>query len=138
MNASCKSLCDAFANAIVKRDFERAHSLLAPWLKQTMNPSEIQRMVDAENEGLEHQPHSWNAWDVMLELGDLQPDPYGPPSRPIPNQITQKNFKGWLQIQFAPESSVHDVQNVCYDIWLAAVEHDDSLLVGYFEAWETT
>jgi hypothetical protein len=74
---------------------------------------------------------------AIVGLEDLrEPDPYGPPSAALPDEITPLNFRRWLNIQLAPEPSVHEEQNVCYDVWLAAVDHDGALRVGYFEAWE--
>jgi hypothetical protein len=139
MDAECKSLCDAMARSIVARDFDGAHAPLAPWLRSSVIPSEIQRMLDAQNEGLTHPPHSWTVGEGVVDLDELRrPDPYGPPSSALPDQITPANFKGWLHIQFAPEPSVHEEQNVCYDVWLVAVEHEGSCLASYFEAWEAT
>ena len=139
METKCEDLCNALAKCIVARDFRGAHSLLVPWYRSTVTPSEIERMVDAQNEGLAHPPHSWTVGEGMVDLDDLRtPDPYGPPSRALPDQITPANFKGWLHIQFAPKPSFHEEQNVCYDLWLVAVEHEGSSMVGYFEAWEAT
>jgi hypothetical protein len=139
MDAACGNLCDALARAIVERDFESARALLAPWLLATTTASAIQHAVDAQNEGLAHPPHSWTVDEGIVGLDDLrEPDPYGPPSTALPDEITPVNFRGWFNIQFAPEPSVHEEQNVCYDVWLAAVEHDGALRVGHFEAWEAT
>ena len=38
----------------------------------------------------------------------------------------------------APAEDVHEEQNVCYDVWLLAVEHDGALRIGYFEPWEAS
>ena len=139
MNTDTKSLCEAFARSIVERDFDGVYALLAPWLRATTSPSEIQRVLDAQNEGLAHPPHSWTTGEGLADLEELRtPDPYGPPSVALPDEITPAKFRGWLYVQFAPEPSVHDEQNVCYDVWLVAVEHDGSLQVGYFEPWEPT
>lgn len=139
MDSDCKALCDAFAQAIVERDFEEAHALLAPWLRSALSPGQIEQLVDAQNEGLQHRPASWQADEGVAGLDELRrPDPYGPPTRALPGEITRANFKGWLSIQLVPDSGVHEEQNVCYDVWLAAVDVEGSCLVGYFEPWEAT
>src|SRR5262245_14313150 len=127
------------ARCIVERDFAGAHALLAPWLRRTLSPSEIERRVDAKSEGLEHAPHAWSVDEGRVDLYDLrQSGDYGPPSDPLADEITGANFRGWLCIQFVPEPAVQDDQNVCYDLWLVAVEHHGRLCVGYLEAWEAT
>lgn len=45
METKCENLCNALAQCIVARDFKGAHSLLAPWYRSTIMPSEIERMV---------------------------------------------------------------------------------------------
>jgi len=139
MDEPCKTLCDAFARSLVERDFRAAHALLAPWLRPATSPAEIERALDAQLEGLAHPPRSWSVDEGIVGLDDLRtPDPYGPPSAPLPDAITAQNFRGWLSIQLAPEPNVHEEQNVCCDVWLVAVECEGSLLVGYFEPWEAS
>ena len=139
MESRCKDLCNKLAKCIVTRDFDGAHALLAPWLRSTLSPSAIERMVDAQNEGLVYPPLAWSLGEGILDLEDLRtPDPYGPPSQAISEEIQNENFRGWLHIQFVPDPAVHDEQNVCYDLWLAAVELEGKIVVGYLEAAEAT
>ncbi|RIL05772.1 MAG: hypothetical protein DCC71_09140 [Proteobacteria bacterium] len=139
MDAKCRALCETLARAIVARDFAAAHALFAPWLRSALSPAEIQAAVDAQSEGLAHPPRSWTLDEGVVGLDELRtPDPYGPPSSPLSDRITHDDFRGWLQIQFAPDPSVHDEQNVCFDVWLVAVEHEGTFLVGYFEPSEAT
>jgi len=139
LNPACQALCDALGARLVARDFEGVHALLAPWLQSATSPAELRDAIDAAGEGLAHPPRSWTADEGLVGLEDLRkPDPYGPPSRPLPAEITPGNFRGWLSIQLAPEAAVHEEQNVCFDVWLVAVEHEGSLRVGYLEPWEAT
>jgi hypothetical protein len=102
MDSKCRELCDTLAKHIVDRDFERAHALLAPWLRATTQPSDIERMVDEAGDGLPS-PSEWTLDMGLLEVDDLRkPDPYGPPSKPVGNEISKENYRGWLCIQFAP------------------------------------
>jgi len=139
MDKQCVDLCEKLAGCIVRRDFNGAHALLAPWLRSALSPAAIEKMIDAANEGLTHPPQSWTIDEGLGELDDLRtPDSYGPPTQHISSEITNENFRGWLNIQFAPEPSVHDEQNVCYDLWLIAVEQKGAVLAGYLEAAEAT
>ena len=124
MDDKSKALCDAMARHIVDRNFDGAHSLLAPWLRSTLKPSDIQRMVDDAAEGLPA-PGQWTVDEGFLEVDDLRtPDPYGPPSNAVSNEVTKDNYGGWLCIQFTPGEPAEDGPNVCFDLWLAAVERD--------------
>jgi hypothetical protein len=137
MNTQCEHLCNQLAQCIVERDFGRAQTLLAPWLHESHSSASLQQMVDALSEGLAHPPHRWTVDEGMAGLDDLRkPDGYGPPSHALSEEITAENFRGWLSIQLVPAPSVHEEQNVCYDLWLAVVEHHGAMLAGYLEAAE--
>jgi hypothetical protein len=139
MDSDCKELCDALGRAIVGRDFAAVHALLAPWLRAALGPGEIERLLDAQSEGLAHPPASWVAGEGLADLEELRrPDPFGPPTQALPPEITPASFRGWLHVQLVPDPAVHEEQNVCYDVWLVAVEHEGSCLVGYLEPWEAT
>ena len=138
MDEKCKALCDSMAKCIADRDFNGAHSLLAPWSRATTSADEIQRMVDDAGEGL-LPPREWSLDEGMLELDDLRkPDPLGPPSKGLPKEVSAQNYRGWLCIQFRPKPTDGEDQNICFDVWLAAVEHDGIYRVGYIEAWEAS
>ena len=137
MDTKAQAMCDALARHIVDRRFEDAHRLLSPWLRDTMTADDLQRMIDAANEGLPA-PRAWTIDEGFLGVDDLrEADPYGPPSEPVSPNVTAENFRGWLCIQFKPEPSGDDA-NVCFDLWLAAVEERGICLAGYVEAAEAS
>lgn len=137
MDRECTDLCEKLARSIVARDYNGVHALLAPWLQAQLSPSDIQRMIDAASEGLEHPARSWTLDEGMVGLEELrEPDGYGPPSQSISREINANNYRGWLSILFEPDPSVHEEQNVCFELWLAAVEHNGVLKAGYLEAVE--
>lgn len=137
MSKSAEELCNALGKFIVDRDFAGAYTLLAPWYRPALSAAEIERMVDAQNEGLEHPPHSWTVGEGMVGLEELRkPDPYGPPTKALPKQITDDNFRAWMQVQFAPDPSVHEVQNINYDVWVIVIENGGDFQIGYLEAGE--
>lgn len=139
MNDQCEALCEQLARCIVEKDFDGVHALLAPWLRDSISPTQIREMVDTVSEGLAHPPHTWTIDEGMAELADLRkPDGYGPPSQGISTEITDGNFRGWLSILFAPEPSVYEEQNVCYELWVVAIEHNGRVLAGYLEAAEAS
>jgi hypothetical protein len=134
-----QALCDAVGQAIVARDLAAVHALFAPWLQTALTPDAIGAQLDAQMAGLAHPPASWSADEGLAELADLRtPDGYSPPTTGLPREITDANFRGWLSIQFRPDDAVEDEQNVCYDVWIAPVEPDGGLQIGYFEAAEAS
>jgi hypothetical protein len=138
MESKCEALCEALAKHIVAQDFIKAHSLLAPWLRAAMKPSEIERIIIEAGAGLPA-PRAWKLDEGLCELDDLRkPDSFGPPSKPISKEITEDNYKGWLCIQFTPGAADDEEANVCFDLWLAAVEIGGINFVGYLEAAEPT
>jgi hypothetical protein len=137
MDSKAQALSDTLARHIVDRRFTEAHGLLAPWLRDSMTPADIQRMIDEASQGLPA-PRAWTLDEGFLGVEDLrEPDPYGPPSQAVSTKITDANFRGWLCIQFKPEAADDDA-NVCFDLWLAAVEEGGVATVGYLEAAEAS
>lgn len=137
MDSRTAALCDKLGEAIVNRDFVAAHACCAPWLQGQLSPEDIEHMIDAVLEGLEYPPDHWSADEGLADLADLrEPDPYSPPTGRLAGEITEDNFRGWCSIQFVPADEHHDEQNVCFDLWLVAVEHDGEVLAGYLEAAE--
>jgi hypothetical protein len=138
MDSNCEALCEALAQHVVAKDFDKAHVLLAPWLRSAMKPSEIQKMVHDAGEGLPY-PTAWTLDEGLAELEDLRkPNEYGPPSTAVSNEISEKNYRGWLCIQFTPGATDDDGPNACFDLWLAVVEIGGVHCVGYIEAAEPT
>jgi hypothetical protein len=138
MDTRCEALCEALAKHIVAQDFGSVHALLAPWLQTATKPADLQRLINEASEGLPS-PGAWTLDQGFLELGDLRnPDSFGPPSKPVPKEISKTNYKGWLCIQFTPGAAANEEANVCFDLWLAAVEVNGVHCVGYMEAAEST
>jgi hypothetical protein len=138
MDSKAQALCDALAKHIVDRRFKDAHALLSSWVSEAMTPDDLQRMVDAANEGLPA-PRAWTVDEGFLGVDDLrEADPYGPPSEPVSPNVTAENFRGWLCIQFKPEAAEDDAANVCFDLWLAAVEENGVCRAAYVEAAEVS
>ena len=136
MDKESRILADKIGQCIVDRDFSAARALLAPWLNQT--EADLARMIDQANEGLA-QPKSWTVDEGVADLATLRkPDDLGPPSKPLPQQITTANFRDWICVQFQPDPDNEEGFNVCFDLWLAVVRHEGTYSVGYLEAWEAT
>jgi hypothetical protein len=129
-------MADAVGKNIVERNFEALHALFAPGFQ--MSAAELGRMVDEANEGLAP-PKQWTLDENPIDLASLrEPDGLGPPSKPLPEEITDANFAGWLCVQLQPDPDNEEGFDVCFDVWVAAVRQGGKCLVGYLEAWEAT
>lgn len=67
MDKQCAHICEKLAGCVVRRDFNGAQALFAPWLRSALSPAAIEKMVDASNEGLPHPPHSWTIDEGIVE-----------------------------------------------------------------------
>jgi hypothetical protein len=138
MDAKCKALADAVGKHVVDREFAELLDLFAPWLSELFSAADLEDMLDAAGDGLPA-PASFAADEGVMELAELRtPSDYGPPSRPLSDKITDANFRGWISVQFAPDPKHSEECNVCYDVWMAMVEHEGELCIGYFEAAEAS
>ena len=138
MDARCKALADAVGKHIVDREFPELLDLFAPWLSELFSAADLEDMLDAAGDGLPA-PASFAADEAILELAELRtPSDHGPPSRPLSDLITEANFRGWISVRLAPDPKHFAECNVCYDVWMAMVEHEGELCIGYFEAAEAS
>ena len=138
MDAECRTLADTIGRLVVERDMAGVHGLLAPWLQVSSGVSDIDRMITEAWEGLAP-PRSWTIDQGAIDLGALRrPDGFGPPTAALPEDITPANYRGWFCVQFQPDPVNPEGFNVCFDLWLAAVEHDGAYRVGYLEAAEAS
>ena len=138
MDAKCKALATAVGKHVVDREFPDLLDLFAPWLAEQFSAADLEDMLDAAGDGLPA-PASFEVDEGIMELEELRtPSDYGPPSRPLSDLITEASFRGWISIQFAPDPKHFEECNVCYDVWMALVEHEGEMLIGYFEAAEAS
>lgn len=138
MDEPSRVLGSTIAQHIVARDFPAARALFAPWFQESMTAEDLERMIDEANEGLAP-PVTWTLDENPMDLASLREvDGFGPPSKPFAPEITDANYRGWICVQFQPDPENEEGFDVCFDLWLAAVDHQGVHRVGYLEAWEAT
>lgn len=132
MDDALRELGGAFARAVIDEDFDRAHGLLARWLQPEYPPERLRAWVDESREELPY-PGAFEVDGNSSTLADLRkPHEVDLPTQPIPEEVTEENFRKWMCIQFQPEDD--DEFDACFDMWLVAVEHEGELRIGYFES----
>ncbi|MDB4890066.1 MAG: hypothetical protein JWL61_1921 [Gemmatimonadetes bacterium] len=149
-----ESFLNAFAQAVVAQSFDRAEKMLAPWVKSALPVGGLKRVVRlargdnppaAEFELAElpdNDPASMREGvaeyaeeegERSLATTDGTGGLYGPPSYPIPDEITDDNFRGCWQIEFQPDEDADVDVDYSYAFYLALVADGKELKIGYLE-----
>ena len=141
-----RSFVTAFAEQILSHDYTSAHGNLASWLRAEITPERLQAFVQTEIDTTaeygEWEPRHPDAFTLDSNPGwkvnDLRTSTrFGerPSNETFPAQITEENFKIWLVAQFTSKDEEFD-HIAWFDWWMALVEEDGELRIGYFEMHE--
>ncbi|HKO05787.1 MAG TPA: hypothetical protein VJW51_13610 [Candidatus Acidoferrales bacterium] len=133
MEAAFRETGEKFAQKIIGREFDEAREILAPWLRNSISAEQLESII---REGCRELPPP-ALFDVdgnSCTLDDLEVDEHSPPTKPLPPEITNQNFRKWMVIQFLPDPEEETGYDACFDLWMALVEVDGALKIGYLEA----
>ena len=125
--------------AVLARDFDAAHAMLAPWLQRETTPAGLRETIEARlREMMEYAgcdeltyPVGFDVDGNSSTVDDLRKERSWAPPRPIPAEVTPENFRKWACIQFLADDDV-DI-DAWFDLWMIMVEVDGRYGVGYFE-----
>ncbi len=131
MNEAHKTLAGDFARKIINRDYRGARELLAPWLRDALSEADLKSVIEDASKELPF-PGAFSLDSNSCTLDDLEVDPYSPPTKPLPPQITPENFRQWMVIEFKPDPELETGYDACFDLWMALVDLD-GLKIGYLE-----
>ena len=141
LDSLVRQFAETFADAIVARDFDRASTLLAPWLRAQHTPERLAELIDAEVTAtleaceLDAGPYpgtytfGWND----IGLASLRELPSYEVERKIPNEVTSENYRQWMKIEFQPLEEEELEVDAYFDLWMIVVTDGPGLAVGYFE-----
>ena len=132
MEEAFSNLGAGFAKQIIAGDFAVARSFLAPWLQAVMTADDLKAMM-AEARADLPAPAQFDLDSNSCQLEDLEVDEYSPPTKPLPGEITNDNFRKWMCIQFQPDPEAETGYDACFDLWMALVDVGGSLKIGYLE-----
>ena len=133
MEKAYEEFAGQFAQRIVRKEYESARELLAPWLHDTVSAVQLEEMVRENCKELPA-PAEFDVDSNSCGLEDLTVDPHSPPTRPLPGEITPQNYRQWMVIQFKPAEDDETGYDACFDLWMALVEVNGALKIGYLEA----
>jgi hypothetical protein len=132
---------------VLARDWSAAHEMLAPWLRATTSPDDVRAFFE-------------NEYAKTLEANDVDelhypehPEPYvsgngftsatslrepidwlGGKRRAVADEVTDENMRYWATMQL--QCSDEQIERLDFDffaeVWMAVVETDEGLRVGYW------
>jgi hypothetical protein len=143
---------DDFGQAIVKRDFKTARTLLAPWLQKQVTAKKLQTLIekhrisddapedctvtgnDSTLDELRSHYKEYHNDDATRTLTTTQEfGEWGPPSISIANEITPANFRQWMWIDFTPDPDSGALVDYCLRLYVIVAEVDGVMTIGYLE-----
>jgi hypothetical protein len=133
MEKAFEEVADQFAQKIVSGEFEPAREYLAPWLRNSISAAQLETIIREGHKELPP-PAQFDIDGNSCGLEDLEVDEHSPPTRPLPPEITDQNYRKWMVIQFKPDPEQETGYDACFDLWMALVEVDGALKIGYLEA----
>jgi hypothetical protein len=156
-----KKFADTFAEAVIAKDYNKAHAMLADWLQPRVSAATLQAMIEKEIREVceaneideEVYPTEWrvDGNESTLEsisqpqiytsvrnsgwLGKQQKDSAGQLVTPVAQEFTEGQFRKWLSIQFMPDDDTQERLgfDAYLDFWMALAEVNGEYRIGYFE-----
>jgi hypothetical protein len=128
MTEAYQALAEEIAQAIVSQDYVDIIGASADWMQKTTSPGMLQRLVK-DKLGDREQPVAYNIVASTATLDSLSlPKPNAFPSRPLPVDITEDNYRQLLQISFLDQQ-----EQRLFDFWLVIVTVEENAKAGFFE-----
>lgn len=127
---------EAFAHAIVARSFERAESMLAPWVRDGLTAGGLKRVVRlAQGDA----PQAVASSVVELDFDDAtdlraavdEDDEI--PSQPVAPDVTDENFRGCYSLEFLPDEDIDADVDYTFALFVAVVELQGGFAVAYIQ-----
>ncbi len=142
MQDTVREFGELLASSAIARDWSGVHGMLAPWLQERLGVESVkaffeddyrQMLQNNDVEG-EHFPGVAQIDGNSSGLDYLRKTPsFKSSPRPIPSDVTEGNFRQWMNIQLQCTEEQAEQLNFDFftDIWLIVVEIEGSLRVGY-------
>jgi hypothetical protein len=141
-----------FGQAIVKRDFKTARSMLAPWLQKQVTAKKLQAIIekhmisddapedctatgnDSTLDDMRYHYREYYKDDTARTLATTEDfGEWGPPSIVLAKEITPDNFLQWMWIDFTPDPGSGAMVDYCLRLYIIAVNAGDGIKIGHLE-----
>ena len=143
--AKADTIGDRFAVAIVKKDYEGACALMAPWLQERWTREVLQRTVEegcaeiGRGFDMDTPPPAadYEVGSNPMGIADLR-DEYFVQEEPIPDQITEENFIAWVPVTIIPDEEDTYLTNIGFLLapYLITVKDNGMEKIGYLRFGE--
>ena len=142
MREEYKEFAIKFAKTICEKDFAAAHNFLAPWIQNEMSPEDLRGAIEKwllemnEVWGIEELifPAEFEIDGNSSDLSGLKEERDWREPRKISAEITDRNFRQWMMIEFLPDENDSRVElDGWFDFWFILVETNGELRIGFFE-----
>ena len=133
-----KGFAADFSQTIIDQDFTAAHQFLALWLQNEISSDDLKAKFEAElwemncywdiSELIYPQKFhlEWNScdWQTVKKYANHEPN----------LEMSEEIFRKWMAIEFLPDENDERIEfDGWFDFWLAIVEINGELKIGYFE-----
>jgi hypothetical protein len=141
MEVAFRTFGEKFSAAMIAKDYGSAHALLAPWLQRIVSPETLRGEIDQHAQDM---CREWNmdvpvypaACDLdgnaAIDVQGLREPDWDGADPNVPAEITDANYRYWMSLQFQPAEGEAEF-DAFFDLWIALVEHDGALRVGYYK-----
>ncbi len=150
-----ESFLTAFSNALLIKDFGRAETMLAPWLKSQLPEGGLKHVVrETIADGpapaeFSISPLTYDTPQSMRESVTDNADEngerslsecdgslaeMGPPSYPVPAELTDENFEGAFRLEFqSDEEDLEDDDDLSFALYVVVVNVGERQAIGFLE-----
>lgn len=143
-----------FCHAIIIHDYHTVESELAPWLRAALPAGGIRKFMrlvradappatdftitpleddDATSMREQVEDVAGNEQNRSLALMDGAVAIDGPPSFPVPDELTDDNLRGVYRLEFQPADDGEPDGEIAYALYVAIVADGKDLKIGYIE-----
>ena len=149
-----ESFLTAFCTALLIKDYGRAETMLAPWLRSRLPAGGLKHVV-RETLGDAPPPSEFSISPLTydnpqsmresvvdnadengersLEDCDGTVAEMGAPSYAVPDELTSENFEGAYRLEFIPEEDLEDEEDFSFAFYVAVVNVGERQAIGYIE-----
>jgi hypothetical protein len=146
MEDSIRDFVTDLGRKALARDWPAVHGMLAPWLRSRMSEDDVRAFFEneyratleaSEVEGMRYPEHpepevGGNNFVNATEL--RKPNSWAGGVRDVAPEVTDENMRYWarMQLQCSDEQMAELDFDYFAEVWMAVVETDEGLRVGYW------
>ena len=143
-----------FCHAIIINDYHTVESQLAPWLRSALPAGGMRKFIrlvradappptdftitpleDDDAASMREQVDEVDGVEENRSLGmmDGSVAEDGPPTFPVPDELTDDNIRGAYRLEFQPADDGEPDGDIAYALYVAVVADGRDLKIGYIE-----